>query len=82
MLRRLTKLRFWLAGELLMGIGLMSVGCSSGEPFEYVKASGNLSYENGDPIESASTTIPEPSAAGLAALAGLLFWTVRRPLCN
>jgi len=50
MLRRLTKLRFRLADALLMGIGLMSIGCSSGEPFEYVEASGNLSYEDGDPI--------------------------------
>jgi len=42
-----------------------------------------LENQFGTPISlSASTAIPEPSAAGLAALAGLLFWTVRRPYCN
>src|SRR5262249_20386808 len=61
--------RAWVAHWLLGGaIGACAVGCSGGSPYELVKVSGTVKYEDGSliPAETIMLTF-EPEAAPLDA---------------
>jgi len=57
-----------LAGLVLAAAGAFAVGCSGSSPYDLVKASGSVKYDDGSLIPADSITIKfEPQAAALDA---------------
>lgn len=44
------NLRFGVWNQGLLLVVLVCVGCDSGQPFDYVSASGRITYEDGTPL--------------------------------